>query len=59
MHALLDAGLTLTALRECEPVPKRCANEPGELARRRRVPLYLQLRGPANLTRRAGSDPSG
>jgi len=25
-------------------VPKRCANEPGELARRRRVPLYLQLR---------------
>lgn len=42
---LLHAGLTLTALRECEPVPARFANEPGELARRRRVPLYLLLRG--------------
>jgi SAM-dependent methyltransferase len=45
VQALLHAGLTLTALRECEPVPARFANEPGELARRRRVPLYLLLRG--------------
>lgn len=45
VHALLNAGLTLTALRECEPVPARFTSEPGELARRRRVPLYLLLRG--------------
>ena len=45
VHTLLAAGLTLTALRECEPVPARCASEPGELTRRRRVPLYLLLRG--------------
>ena len=45
VQAFLCAGLTLTALRECEPVSARCADEPGELARRRRVPLYLLLRG--------------
>ncbi|HEX4391084.1 MAG TPA: hypothetical protein VH084_06020, partial [Mycobacterium sp.] len=44
-QALFHTGLTLTALRECEPIPTRCADEPGELARRRRVPLYLLLRG--------------
>jgi SAM-dependent methyltransferase len=45
VQALLVAGLTLGALRECEPVPDRCAGELAELDRRRRVPLFLLLRG--------------
>jgi len=38
-----EAGLTLTALRECEPVPERFDGHADELARRRRVPLFLLL----------------
>lgn len=41
--AMTNAGLTLTSLRECEPDPTRFAGDTGELARRRRVPLFLLL----------------
>jgi len=53
-QALLHTGLTLTARRECAPIPTRCADEPGELARRRRVPLYLLLRGDGQPDRSEG-----
>lgn len=37
------AGFRLTGLRECEPVPTRFDGDAAELARRRRVPLFLLL----------------
>ena len=43
--ALIAAGITLTALRECAPVPERFDGDGAELARRRRVPLFLLLSG--------------
>ena len=41
--ALRASGLVLTSLRECEPDAVLLADEPDELARRRRVPLMLLL----------------
>jgi hypothetical protein len=41
--AVTDAGLIVTALRECQPDPLRLDGHPEELARRRRVPLFLML----------------
>jgi len=41
--ALLDAGLQLQRLSECEPDSSLLAEDPVELARRRRVPLMLLL----------------
>lgn len=41
--AFTGAGLSVTGLRECEPVAERFAEEYDELARRRRVPLFLLL----------------
>jgi hypothetical protein len=46
-QSLLGAGLSLTALRECEPVAERFGGDGAELARRRRVPLFLLLAGQA------------
>lgn len=43
VRAVTTAGLTLTALRECEPEPTRFDGHTDELARRRRVPLFLLL----------------
>lgn len=43
--AVTRAELTLTALRECEPDPTRFDVHTDELARRRRVPLFLLLSG--------------
>lgn len=43
VRAVTGAGLTLTALRECEPEPTRFDGHADELARRRRVPLFLLL----------------
>jgi SAM-dependent methyltransferase len=43
VRAVTKAGLTLTALRECEPDPARFDGHTDELARRRRVPLFLLL----------------
>ncbi|GAA3662079.1 class I SAM-dependent methyltransferase [Nonomuraea antimicrobica] len=43
--AMLNAGFTLTALRECAPDPDRFDGDEAELARRRRVPLFLLLAG--------------
>ena len=45
VRSLLGAGLTLTGLRECEPVAGRFGGDTAELARRRRVPLFLLLAG--------------
>jgi hypothetical protein len=42
--ALLGAGFTLTALRECAPRPERF-DSAAELARRRRIPLFLLVAG--------------
>lgn len=42
-HALTAAGLTVRVLRECPPDPTRLVGAPGELDRRRRVPLFLLL----------------
>jgi SAM-dependent methyltransferase len=39
------AGFTLTALSECPPRPERFAGNADELARRRRIPLFLLLAG--------------
>jgi SAM-dependent methyltransferase len=39
------AGFRLTALSECEPRPERFGGEDDELARRRRIPLFLLLAG--------------
>jgi SAM-dependent methyltransferase len=39
------AGFRLTALSECPPRPERFADDREELARRRRVPLFLLLAG--------------
>jgi SAM-dependent methyltransferase len=41
VSAVLDAGLRLDQLRECEPDPAALVDDPAELARRRRVPLIL------------------
>jgi SAM-dependent methyltransferase len=41
--AVTRAGLTVTSLRECEPDPTRFGGDAGELARRRRVPLFLLI----------------
>ena len=41
--AIAASGLALTSLRECEPDAALLADEPDELARRRRVPLVLLL----------------
>lgn len=43
VSAVTEAGPTLTALRECEPAPARFNGHTDELARRRRVPLFLLL----------------
>jgi hypothetical protein len=43
--AVLDAGFTLTALRECRPRAERFDGDEAELARRRRIPLFLLLAG--------------
>ncbi len=50
VDAILRAGLTVTALRECAPDPARFDGDTAELARRRRVPLFLLLsaRAPAS-----------
>jgi SAM-dependent methyltransferase len=42
-QSLLGAGLSITGLRECEPVDERFGGDVEELARRRRVPLFLLL----------------
>jgi SAM-dependent methyltransferase len=39
--AVTVAGLTVTSLRECKPEPARFDGHTDELARRRRVPLFL------------------
>jgi SAM-dependent methyltransferase len=39
------AGFRLTAVSECSPRPERFAGETEELARRRRIPLFLLLAG--------------
>ena len=44
-RALLDAGFALTWLEECAPVPAAFGGDADELARRRRVPLFLLLEG--------------
>lgn len=41
--AVVGTGFTLTALSECEPEPARFDGDEAELARRRRVPLFLLL----------------
>ena len=41
--ALQDAGFDLVALRECAPRPERFAGDEAELARRRRIPMFLLL----------------
>ena len=43
--ALQEAGFALTALRECAPRPERFAGDEAELARRRRIPMFLLLAG--------------
>lgn len=45
VHAMIRAGFCRTALRECEPVIDRFDGDGDELARRRRVPLFLLLSG--------------
>lgn len=40
---ITGAGFNLTALRECAPEPSRFGGDEAELARRRRVPLFLLL----------------
>jgi hypothetical protein len=39
------AGFRLTALSECPPRPERFGDDVEELARRRRIPLFLLLAG--------------
>jgi SAM-dependent methyltransferase len=46
-QSLLGSGLSVTGLRECEPVDERFGGDVDELARRRRVPLFLLLAGRA------------
>ncbi|MDQ0677163.1 SAM-dependent methyltransferase [Arthrobacter pascens] len=41
--AISGAGFNLTAMRECEPEPGRFGGDEAELARRRRVPMFLLL----------------
>jgi SAM-dependent methyltransferase len=43
VDAVIRAGLTVTAVRECAPEPARFNGNTSELARRRRVPLFLLL----------------
>jgi SAM-dependent methyltransferase len=45
VRAFLVAGLRIAGLRECEPVEERFRGDVDELARRRRVPLFLLLAG--------------
>jgi len=45
--AITDAGLTITAVRECRPNLAHFDGHTDELARRRRVPLFLLLAGRA------------
>lgn len=45
--ALRDAGFSLTALRECAPNEERFEGDVNELARRRRIPMFLLLSGTA------------
>jgi hypothetical protein len=41
----MKAGFALEALRECPPVEERFAGNAAEIARRRRIPLFLLLVG--------------
>lgn len=50
VRALMGAGFRLDALSECAPDPALLAGHPGELSRRRRVPLILLM-----ATTRAGT----
>ncbi|HEY8717941.1 class I SAM-dependent methyltransferase [Pengzhenrongella sp.] len=43
VREIAAAGFRLTGLRECEPVPARFDGDAAELARRRRVPVFLLL----------------
>jgi SAM-dependent methyltransferase len=43
LSLLAEAGLSLTALRECEPARERFAGDLAEFERRRRVPVFLLL----------------
>ncbi|MEU7743000.1 class I SAM-dependent methyltransferase [Nonomuraea sp. NPDC049158] len=45
VDALMNAGFALSALRECAPQEERFDGDLAELARRRRVPLFLLLSG--------------
>jgi SAM-dependent methyltransferase len=45
VRALVDAGFTLSGLRECAPQADLFNGDTAELARRRRVPLFLLLSG--------------
>lgn len=45
VDAIVGVGITLTSLRECQPAADRFAGDTDELARRRRVPLFLLLNG--------------
>jgi SAM-dependent methyltransferase len=45
VEALMKAGFSLAALRECAPQEERFEGDSAELARRRRVPLFLLLSG--------------
>ncbi len=45
VRGLLDAGFALTWLEECAPLPAAFGGDADELARRRRVPLFLLLEG--------------
>lgn len=45
VRALTEAGFTLSGLRECAPEPDRLDGDLAELARRRRVPLFLLVSG--------------
>ncbi|MEU6719418.1 class I SAM-dependent methyltransferase [Nonomuraea sp. NPDC046802] len=45
VRALTTTGFTLTSLRECSPSEDRLNGAAAELARRRRVPLFLLLTG--------------
>jgi SAM-dependent methyltransferase len=46
--ALIAAGFAVTSLSECAPVAQLFAGDQHELARRRRVPLFLLLEGRAS-----------
>jgi SAM-dependent methyltransferase len=48
VEAVLDAGMAIEALRECEPDATRMNGHPRELERRRRVPVMLLISARAN-----------